>query len=627
MNNMTDATDSLHTATAVVWVGTSADKWPTQLTILWNAFKRPSDPNNVVSLPAFIEENDRVVRERVLKYLVTIKNAEVKNKTTFKHLTLASGYSYWWSTLIALKRWRNSGNIPFACKIVALEMLMELHNIRSINVESDEPELRSRILECIRRPEPSKILSYFLGLKSLMIDLGCFLFHLVRALGSFAHYLYETRKVPKIENQSSLSKQMLFIDFYNASEPTNQGHQVITSTYWGGLPQWLQNNSTVQPDWLHNFPENIDNRKIRTATNTLKNRSDENFGSHSLLLFKPTRETIIESTRSYFLLIRKFWTLRAISKVKYEHSLGTNLWPLFKGEWRESLIGSTAIRHCLLIASVERFVRLMPKYEQIVYLMENQPWESPFIYSCTKHGQGRLFGVAHSTVRFWDLRYFQHQDEHSVNSEADHPSPHIIVVNGSEAKSLLQDNRWLTDNQIVVAEALRYGYLSTLTRTRTIGKSDLPHLVVLGDFLPSANTFLLTKLHESQKFTTTKFRMSLRSHPICKFNSDETRSFNDSITDVDLKTLLESADVVLTTANSSSAAESVSLGIPTILMVDPESLNYSPFRKTELAQFVTTAEELSSALIGFNDLVSSQIPDFFCLDDDYPRWRNLLSID
>jgi len=627
MNNMTDATDTLHTATAVVWVGISADKWPTQLTILWNAFKRPSDPNNVVSLPAFIEENDKVVRERVLKYLVTIKNAEIKNKTTFQHLTLASGYSYWWSTLIALKRWRNSGNIPFACKIVALEMLMELHNIRSINVESDEPELRSRILECIRRPEPSKILSYFLGLKSLMIDLGCFLFHLVRALGSFAHYLYETRKVPKIENQSSLSKQMLFIDFYNASEPTNQGHQVITSTYWGGLPQWLQNNSTVQPDWLHNFPENIDNRKIRTATNTLKNRSDENFGSHSLLLFKPTRETIIESTRSYILLIKKFWTLRAISKVKYEHSLGTNLWPLFKGEWRESLIGSTAIRHCLLIASVERFVRLMPKYEQIVYLMENQPWESPFIYSCTKHGQGRLFGVAHSTVRFWDLRYFQHQDEHSVNSEADHPSPHIIVVNGSEAKSLLQDNRWLTDNQIVVAEALRYGYLSTLTRTRTIGKSDLPHLVVLGDFLPSANTFLLTKLHESQKFTTTKFRMSLRSHPICKFNSDETRSFNDSITDVDLKTLLESADVVLTTANSSSAAESVSLGIPTILMVDPESLNYSPFRKTELAQFVTTAEELSSALIGFNDLVSSQIPDFFCLDDDYPRWRNLLSID
>ena len=627
MNNMTDATDSLHTATAVVWVGTSADKWPTQLTILWNAFKRPSDPNNVVSLPAFIEENDRVVRERVLKYLVTIKNAEIKNKTTFQHLTLASGYSYWWSTLIALKRWRNSGNIPFACKIVALEMLMELHNIRSINVESDEPELRSRILECIRRPEPSKILSYFLGLKSLMIDLGCFLFLLVRALGSFAHYLYETRKVPKIENQSSLSKQMLFIDFYNASEPTNQGHQVITSTYWGGLPQWLQNNSTVQPDWLHNFPENIDNRKIRTATNTLKNRSDENFGSHSLLLFKPTRETIIESTRSYFLLIKKFWTLRAISKVKYEHSLGTNLWPLFKGEWRESLIGSTAIRHCLLIASVERFVRLMPKYGQIVYLMENQPWESPFIYSCTKHGQGHLFGVAHSTVRFWDLRYFQHQDEHSVNSEADHPSPHIIVVNGSEAKSLLQDNRWLTDNQIVVAEALRYGYLSTLTRTRTIGKSDLPHLVVLGDFLPSANTFLLTKLHESQKFTTTKFRMSLRSHPICKFNSDETRSFNDSITDVDLKTLLESADVVLTTANSSSAAESVSLGIPTILMVDPESLNYSPFRKTELAQFVTSAEELSLALIGFNDLVSSQIPDFFCLDDDYPRWRNLLSID
>ena len=620
-------TDSLHTVKAVVWAGPSQHKWPTQQIILWNAFKGPSDPNNVVSLPAFIEEHDMVVRERVLKYFATIKNAEVKNKTTFQHLTLASGYSYWWSTLIALKRWRNSGNIPFACKIVALEMLMELHNIGSITVESDDSELRSRISECIRQPKPSLILDCFLSFKSLLIDIGYFLFHLVRALGSFVRYLYEIRNVPRVEDQSSLSKQMLFIDFYNSSEPTHHGQKEIASTYWGGLPQWLKTNSTVQPDWLHNFPENIDNRKIQAATHTLKNKSDENFGSHSLLLFKPTREAIVESVRSYFLLAKKFWTLRAISKIKYEHSLGTNLWPLFKGEWRESLIGSTAIRHCLLIASVERFVRLMPKYEQIIYLMENQPWESPFIYSCTKHGQGNLFGVAHSTVRFWDLRYFQHQDEHNAKFQADHPSPHIFVVNGSEAKSLLQENHWLTDNQIVIAEALRYGYLSTLTSTGTNGKSDLPHLVVLGDFLPSANTFLLTKLHESQKFTTTKFRMSLRSHPICKFNSDETRSFNDSITDVDLKTLLESADVVLTTANSSSAAESVSLGIPTILMVDPESLNYSPFRKTELAQFVTTAEELSSALIGFNDLVSSQIPDFFCLDDDYPRWRNLLSID
>ena len=415
MSHMSDLTDSPHSTKAVVWARISTDEWPSQQTILWNEFKRPNDQNNIISLPAFIEENDRVVRERVLKYLATIKNTKIKNKTTFQHLTLASGYSYWWSTLIALKRWRNSGNIPFACKIVALEMLMEMHNIGSITVESDDSELRSRISECIRQPKPSLILNYFLSLKSLMIDIGYFLFHLVRALGSFVRYLYEIRNVPRVEDQSSLSKQMLFIDFYTASEPTDQGRQEIASTYWGGLPQWLKTNSIVQPDWLHNFPENINNRKIMDAIKTLQNRSDENFGGHSLLLFKPTRAMIIESARSYFLLNKKFWTLRAISKIKYEHSYGTNLWPLFKGEWRESLIGSTAIRHCLLIASVERFVRLMPKYEQIIYLMENQPWESPFIYSCTKHGQGNLFGVAHSTVRFWDLRYFQHQDEHAIN--------------------------------------------------------------------------------------------------------------------------------------------------------------------------------------------------------------------
>ena len=118
MSHMSDLTDSPHSTKAVVWARISTDEWPSQQTILWNEFKRPNDQNNIISLPAFIEENDRVVRERVLKYLATIKNTKIKNKTTFQHLTLASGYSYWWSTLIALKRWRNSGNIPFACKIV-----------------------------------------------------------------------------------------------------------------------------------------------------------------------------------------------------------------------------------------------------------------------------------------------------------------------------------------------------------------------------------------------------------------------------------------------------------------------------------------------------------------------------
>jgi hypothetical protein len=66
------------------------------------------------------------------------------------------------------------------------------------------------------------------------------------------------------------------------------------------------------------------------------------------------------------------------------------------------------------------------------------------------------------------------------------------------------------------------------------------------------------------------------------------------------------------------------LGIPTIIVVDPLSLNYSPFRKTTRGTFVTTTTELAMALDQLSDDSVPIAANYFCLDDQYPRWKGLI---
>jgi len=92
-----------------------------------------------------------------------------------------------------------------------------------------------------------------------------------------------------------------------------------------------------------------------------------------------------------------------------------------------------------------------------------------------------------------------------------------------------------------------------------------------------------------------------------------------------LSDLLRRASVVVTTAASSSAAESAALGIPTIVVLDARSLNYSPFRQTDNVYVVENAVQLADLLRKFDELKARTTDAVFCLDANYPRWRNELS--
>jgi surface carbohydrate biosynthesis protein (TIGR04326 family) len=264
----------------------------------------------------------------------------------------------------------------------------------------------------------------------------------------------------------------------------------------------------------------------------------------------------------------------------------------------------------------------MPKTSTVVYLMENQPWESAFVQSFRKHQTGRLIGVAHSTVRFWDIRYFQDEREHSDDGLERIPYPDLVVTNAQEAFDMLRENAAVAE-KVFLGEALRYGYLNHFSN-ETKKLSTEKRILILGDFLPTANDVLMRLVGDALVQAKEQFVLDIRQHPVCSFSEQQLGEFVSRVTTDSLQDLLTKADAIITTSSSSSAVESIMLGIPTIIVVDPLSLNYSPFRKTTRGTFVTTATELAVALDGLPSHPVRTAADYFCLDDQYPRWKGLI---
>jgi len=90
---------------------------------------------------------------------------------------------------------------------------------------------------------------------------------------------------------------------------------------------------------------------------------------------------------------------------RFEKDPRETYWPLIRDDWAKAFRGFDCIVNLFYAACFDRALKGTVRYDECVYLMENQGWERALARAWHTHGHGRLTGVAHSTVRFWDLRY------------------------------------------------------------------------------------------------------------------------------------------------------------------------------------------------------------------------------
>ena len=588
------------------------DPPPTNLPVLlWSSFGFESQHPRSISLPNYVEQHAYEIRSQLLSFISEVKFVSDGVRTVEEALQTPEGLSSWWLSFPSLKHWGKKQSIPIACKLIAIERIVDKDALRHIQIESDSDRLQGLIKRVLLERYTVRFRIRRVLIRNVVLP--------IRALGSIARYLIHTRNQPVQlpTTTNAIGHRFAFFDYFAAHDPMQSNHAPYTSPYWGEVPCIVDS-----PHWFHVYPKNVDRMGLRQTQQAISKLNQENGPEHTLFIKRLQAGDVSAICRTYIAQQRVHRRFRSRLRAFRPADSQIALWNVFEEEWDDSISGSTGIRNLVLLTTTNALVSSMPQFSTIFYLWENQSWELALIHCARRHGRGRLVGVAHSTIRFWDLRYFSDNSENFFsNPKSSRPFPDHILVNSEIGQELLLESGF-PKRSISLVEALRYMYLHDL---RNVPPKQNGYVLLLGDHLEHVNETLVSVFRKALQQLTRHQHVKIRSHPICQLTKNQLGELFSCVSPEGLSELLRGASVVVTSAASSSAADSVALGIPTIVVLDPQNLNYSPFRETKNVYAVENAEQLSDLLEHKEHLKSQAEETIFCLDPNYPRWRKELT--
>jgi len=214
------------------------------------------------------------------------------------------------------------------------------------------------------------------------------------------------------------------------------------------------------------------------------------------------------------------------------------------------------------------------------------------------------------------------------------PLPDRLAVNGEVAWNEFIAAGYPSE-RLVPVEALRYLGLATIARNRTSASRpdaapSLLRILVLGDMIPSSVRHLLELTAAALKGLQRTCRLSFKAHPGYRVTMADYPELALHETLEPLAGILADYDVVVAANSTSASVDAYVAGLPVIIALDGDALNLSPLRGQPSVRFVSSSIELMAALLELGTAPAMR-PDergqFFFLDPELPRWRQLLALD
>lgn len=596
-------------------------------TVYWKEFFSPSRQQGKISLPQYVEDNGDDLKRRFLSFIRQVGEEKIAGKSTIEHLRIASDFSYWWMTLFACKRWNDSSNIIETVRLLALENILREIEPAKVLLATDHVEVESIIRKWCAQNKIGFESNPVLG--SLAPDRKRkrrFITGVLRAIPTLAREVARRIRAPKRTIPPNSSTDIVLFDFFSRFDAVEALSGKFRSGFWGGLVDHFE-NAGRKTIFLHKFaavihmPRRSKTRRVLAGLNSTSRTSQ-----HFLLDAQLSPRVVIKAVRIYLRLLRLRFRIRKIKHSFSPPGSQLNLWILFKNEWLDSLSGSTAVLHSLAISELDDTIVSIPSCRTAIYLMENQPWEMALVQLWNSRRSEPIVGVPHSTIRYWDLRYFFAPGDFASEESSRPPIPSTIAVNGQAALKTLAASGY-PNERISEVEALPYLYLSDVRSA--IDSKEITatmKLLVLGDFFSNQNHALLTMLQSSLLLTSRHISITVKPHPLCPIERDE---FSLSHWQYDSRPLVEQlseCDAVLGTNGTSASAEAYQCGIPVITVLNGETFNFSPLRNVIGSLFVSSADQLARVLDDIQPPDRTIPPDYFCIDKSLQRWKNLLSI-
>jgi surface carbohydrate biosynthesis protein (TIGR04326 family) len=601
----------------------------------WNGYHEDA---RVCSLLRYVDANDGRLRTRYLGWVHALGEARIRGKRVVDHLAGSDGLSFWWLTPLAEQSPWKSPAITDAIRLLALEEIVTAKGARLVRLLSPKPAVGAAVrtmcarlgLECEvrgRAATPSRKYTPRAIYRALP--------HRVRALLSLGSYLARRWPLRRLRQvRWSGGEQALFLCsyfFHLDQDSCERGR--FYCRFWENLPEVL-GASGYSLNWLQHYIRSSMVPSAGVAASLVRrfNANPAEHGQHSFLDSFLSLRIVWRVLRRWVGLSVLHRRLRSIRREAFRPP-GSNcdLWPLLGGDWHDSMCGPAAMSNLLWAEMFDAALGVLPRQRLGLYLCENQGWERALIHAWRKHGHGRLIAVPHSTVRFWDLRYFKSQEAlHPATGNA-LPEPDAVALNGRSAVQVYLE-AGQPPSKVVECEALRYGYLRGLTRSLAVPSNALPgrplRVLILGDYWEASNAKMLRLLEQASMLMAAGTCFAVKPHPNSPVSPAVYPALRLEIAVQPLASIVSSFDVAFSSNLTSAAVDAYLAGLPVVVMLDDEQLNLSPLRGQPGVRFVSQPRELADALQAPRSAcpVDAERADFFFLDQQLSRWKQLIGI-
>lgn len=589
----------------------------------WNRHSESRD----LSLLDYVEQNGWRLRKTFLTWSAGIGETGVSGKSLIEHLSLGDGLSYWWMTPLVEKSPWKSPWIKDVLRLFALEEILAARKPKKLVLVSRDDRLGKVLgrLCKIERMEFEQMPPA--GPDTSRPDTGGLVKKLplvLQGLATLTRQVWIRRDF--FRQVAGLWKggkdAATIVSYFFHLEP---GSETFRSRFWGNLSDLVRSLGSPV-NWVHLFYPHPDVPNAKDAITKVEGFNARSTG-HEL-------HTFIDGFLSPGVVARTIWdwirlifvSIRLTPAMRESEEAPLRFWPLIADDWNASLRGSAAVMNLFWKELFDDALRAAPHQALGIYLWENQPWEQAWIHAWRKNGHGKLVGVAHSTIRFWDLRYFGYAA--APARMFPRPVPDIAAINGKGMTDALAGAE--PPFEVRECEALRFTHLQAFcefSTSRSKARDGVFRILVLGDYLPEETSRMLDLLASSVSGLPHHIAFTLKPHP--NHIPDVSRYEGLKIDTSPLAELLPLHDAAYVSNITSASLDAFLAGLPVIVLCPFNDLNYSPLRGWKDARFVSDRPGFLSAV----DEAAKAPPhgsagnDYFRFDAGLSAWRRIFQPD
>ncbi len=619
----------------VIWFPSDSCPDTHEHVVFWQQYLTDSRTSaDCHSLPAMVHDEADRWKHAYLEWVARIGQAPIRGVNLEQRLKIRPRLSYWWMTVPTEFSFTEDALAYVAIRLWAFAEFADdngLTDVKLVGASQDVARamhvwgrLTGRKVTAERAPklqEPPLSLRHRIRNSS---NVGIQALFAVRHIGKvFLEYgpkqrQFGKRSAPRIDELTIVDDLAHLI--VDGSEPPK-----FSSHYWGSLPAQLASWGK-RVHWIH-----LDYRSTKVTSLRESRRIVESMDGN----FANQRHTLLQDDMTVGMMARSVVSLCRIqglgirlarSHLSWRHSAsGMDLWPVVKRTWRRSFYGATAAQNALWL----ELFRFEEPTGSCLYLMENQPWELVLVNNWRTSVEGGVFGVIHSSVRGWDLRYSAGYSSGRGKRHALLPRPTATLANGPFSHLQLSGHGF-DASELLAVEALRYiANEPDVHRVPVDGSSAWScRLLALGEYDHHAFHTQVRLLNALVNARPNDVSITFRPHPgalhdLSSLDSRIVLSSSQSI-----RADLATSDAAFCSSVSTASLDALLAGVPTILYRDGGVLDAQLLPSGPSSVSVTSATQLIAAIDalprdgGPSPIAADMV---FNLDAELPHWRRFFA--